>query len=517
MTAYFDHHPKPCGEYDRVYSLGSDCRVKEAMRFNYLGGKRGPFDWLGCYSIEALVKILENKFKDFFLLENLIPHPDEKNPAYRDTLNCFHTRHELARTDLSLEEQYPEFRKKIDGIIAAFLADIQKVDRILFVFNLEFVIDPLYSFETVDDFKKWISPLHQALKKLCKNQRCDLQIVTFREELLEFATEDLFINIKPMDYFVEWMEGDEAAYWKDLLSQVTLKDPALAKGYDNLLFRHEIILLSEKRQRDAFKNFVQNQMLVKNQFDQVLQEQWKKSLKELGFVVIPQILGEDFVDEMLVDIQKHHLEMGISDNLGLKKSMHIWYKSRCSQALLSSGTLMNLLNSVTDSQLRLWCDQSEFNEASLGGQELTSQMSFFMPLQDPYRAFTISVALDSATQKNGTLYVIPSSHLWGKAQSFLQGLEQHDEMPPEYLGHTIQQEFVTVQKGDIVLLDKDLWHGFYANQSEHPRRAYLLKCFEDGALYKKPAYETGDGPFQDQEKVATFSTPLLGSNFIPFV
>lgn len=62
-------------EYDRVISLGMDCRPKVIMDITGLSGKRTALDVIGTQKLERLIHVLSNRFSDIFLEENLANKP----------------------------------------------------------------------------------------------------------------------------------------------------------------------------------------------------------------------------------------------------------------------------------------------------------------------------------------------------------------------------------------------------------------------------------------------------------
>lgn len=94
------------------------------------------------------------------------------------------------------------------------------------------------------------------------------------------------------------------------------------------------------------------------------------------------------------------------------------------------------------------------------------------------------VSLDSATQKNGCLQVIPGSNKRGFRKWFhVEGATHHDRIVLNK-NEESNQVFVETEPGDIVLFSNYLIHSSSQNSSDLPRRAlrFVYKALDDDAL-----------------------------------
>ena len=94
------------------------------------------------------------------------------------------------------------------------------------------------------------------------------------------------------------------------------------------------------------------------------------------------------------------------------------------------------------------------------------------------------VSLDSATQENGCLQVIPGSHKRGFRKWFhVEGATHHDRIVLDK-NEESNQVFVETEPGDIVLFSNYLIHSSAQNSSDLPRRAlrFVYKALDDDAL-----------------------------------
>ena len=93
------------------------------------------------------------------------------------------------------------------------------------------------------------------------------------------------------------------------------------------------------------------------------------------------------------------------------------------------------------------------------------------------RMLSAFVALDPATVENGCLQVLVGSHLLGRVDHTMIG-SQHGVVPQRMT--QIEGLFEPVQcvmePGDVLFFDCNLLHRSAANDSDHPRRAFIM-CY----------------------------------------
>ena len=122
--------------YDVVFSLGGSCQVAYQLKRRGLRTKSGPFDWF-TVRMDALLRILENDFRDFMLFENLVVEQNrEGRLAVRDRLSTvlsLHDFHGAPDDPNSPICDYDEFRAKVDRRVAAFRKDVASSPSMLFV------------------------------------------------------------------------------------------------------------------------------------------------------------------------------------------------------------------------------------------------------------------------------------------------------------------------------------------------------------------------------------------------
>lgn len=138
-------------KYDLICSLGGNCMATSQIRQRGLRVASLPFDWTFIVNDKPLYKLAEgfkNKFKDFFLKENLQEMTDEEKAKtahedmakYVDTFsNYYYINH--FQKNIEIDNEYEKVKEKYDRRIERFIAFVEKADSILFVLSTFMKID----------------------------------------------------------------------------------------------------------------------------------------------------------------------------------------------------------------------------------------------------------------------------------------------------------------------------------------------------------------------------------------
>jgi ectoine hydroxylase-related dioxygenase (phytanoyl-CoA dioxygenase family) len=133
--------------------------------------------------------------------------------------------------------------------------------------------------------------------------------------------------------------------------------------------------------------------------------------------------------------------------------------------------------------VRFWHDQLFCKPAKHGGVVAWHQDYSYWTRTVPMQHLTAWVGLDDASQENGCLQYIPGSHRWGllnkpSLTGAMEGLKSFlNEEQAEMLKNPIPIE---MKKGFGSFHHPLLVHGSFENNSERPRRAFVLNVFADG-------------------------------------
>ena len=135
--------------------------------------------------------------------------------------------------------------------------------------------------------------------------------------------------------------------------------------------------------------------------------------------------------------------------------------------------------------VRFWHDQLFYKPAKHGGVVAWHQDYSYWTRTTPMQHLTSWVGLDDATTENGCLQYIPKSHNWGLLEK--PSLTGEMRGLVEFLSDDQARELenplpVKKKKGYGTFHHPLLVHGSFENNSERPRRAFVINVFADGTL-----------------------------------
>jgi len=137
--------------------------------------------------------------------------------------------------------------------------------------------------------------------------------------------------------------------------------------------------------------------------------------------------------------------------------------------------------------VRFWHDQLFCKPAKHGGVVAWHQDFSYWTRTTPMQHLTVWVGLDDVSQENGCLQYIPGSHRWGLLEKpvltgDMVGLKAFlNEEQTKQLDHPTPIE---MKKGFASIHHPLLVHGSFENNSDRPRRAFVLNVFADGTCSK---------------------------------
>lgn len=150
--------------------------------------------------------------------------------------------------------------------------------------------------------------------------------------------------------------------------------------------------------------------------------------------------------------------------------------------LWNPAFLMAASQLLGNSAVRFWHDQLFYKPAHHGGVVAWHQDYSYWTRTVPMQHLTCWTGLDDSTRENGCLYYVPKSHRWG----LLDKPELAGDMEGimNYLTEEQKAAFnpvsIELQKGHAAFHHPLLVHGSYKNESNRPRRAFVLNVFADG-------------------------------------
>ena len=132
--------------------------------------------------------------------------------------------------------------------------------------------------------------------------------------------------------------------------------------------------------------------------------------------------------------------------------------------------------------IRFWHDQLFCKPAYSGGVVAWHQDYSYWTRTKPMAHLTCWTGLDDTDVANGCLHYIPKSHTWGLLDK--PNLAGDMEGLLEFLTDEQKAQFkpipIELKKGYATFHHPLLIHGSYANETDRPRRAFVLNVFQDG-------------------------------------
>lgn len=133
--------------------------------------------------------------------------------------------------------------------------------------------------------------------------------------------------------------------------------------------------------------------------------------------------------------------------------------------------------------VRFWHDQLFCKPANHGGVVAWHQDFSYWTRTSPMQHLTAWVGLDDVSEENGCLQYIPGSHRWGLLNKpvltgEMEGLKAF--LNEEQTQQLAKPTPIEMKKGYATFHHPLLVHGSFENNSERPRRAFVLNVFADG-------------------------------------
>ncbi|EAR51960.1 SnoK-like protein [Oceanicola granulosus HTCC2516] len=162
---------------------------------------------------------------------------------------------------------------------------------------------------------------------------------------------------------------------------------------------------------------------------------------------------------------------------------------------------------LTGGPMRIWHDQALFKQPGFADNRTPwHHDAVYWPHRDHWRATTIWIALEDATEENGCMSFLPGTHALGP----LDPVALDD--PADIFAnapHLRQVDPVAcpLKAGSCTFHDGLVWHCAGPNRSERPRKAYAIIYMPDGTIY------TGANHVLTDTLDLTTGAPLAGDLF----
>ncbi|MGN4541668.1 papain-like cysteine peptidase [Bacillus cereus group sp. MYBK95-2] len=214
--------------YGVIVSLGGLCQVTNQIKRHNLRTFSGPLDWFYYPSLSDVNRLLQNRFKKFMKLENMVIEGSESygliesefdnqikwaeriTYCIKDTYyNCFSMHDFPINSEKDLKSTYPSFKAKLDTRINRFLEKINSSESILFI--------------RIWGNRDEAVELQNVLSEIT-NKDFNILIVNFKEGISNIVEQNWGISrvcsIELPRYQDRW-EGDDSD-WDVILNKITL-------------------------------------------------------------------------------------------------------------------------------------------------------------------------------------------------------------------------------------------------------------------------------------------------------
>ncbi|MFT5524251.1 MAG: ectoine hydroxylase-related dioxygenase (phytanoyl-CoA dioxygenase family) [Pirellulaceae bacterium] len=203
----------------------------------------------------------------------------------------------------------------------------------------------------------------------------------------------------------------------------------------------------------------------------------RQKLDEQGFVLLPELIGIDEVEEFVELLEEVYLREGeaagseFKQELGCRRLANLVNKGDRFGELIVDERVLPLVNHVLQNSVKLSSLNARSAEPSVSAtQPLHADMA---AIRDAFGNWVCNVVwmLDDFTSDNGTLRIVPKSH-------------QFDQLPQDAMGDPTanhpDEVNVTAKRGSVLILNAHTWHGGTANKTNQPRRAiHAFYCRRD--------------------------------------
>lgn len=222
--------------------------------------------------------------------------------------------------------------------------------------------------------------------------------------------------------------------------------------------------------------------------------------KTFGYVSNIRLLEEEHVDQLneelltIMDVKSrihdllyefHTNESEDPDRIIFHSLGHWRMTPGFHDILWNPAYVMAAYQLLGNKAVRFWHDQLFCKPANHGGVVAWHQDYSYWTRTLPMQHLTTWVGLDDSSEENGCLQYIPGSHHWGlldkpSLTGEMEGLVKflNEEQAKQLENPTP----IEMKKGHGAFHHPLLVHGSFENNSERPRRAFVLNVFADGTI-----------------------------------
>ncbi len=202
----------------------------------------------------------------------------------------------------------------------------------------------------------------------------------------------------------------------------------------------------------------------------------EEQLDRLGFVVLPECIDERLLEKLIQkveDLWEREDELAGSEfrlEENTRRLANLVNKSRLFDQVVLHGYSLALVHHILGEFKLSSLNARSANPMSASGQPLHCDGGFLPDQQGPLVA-NVVWCLDDFNIDNGTLRIVPGTHLSG---TLPQGtLKNPETTHPD-------EELISAKAGSLIVINAHLWHSGMENRTQHPRRAlHAYYCRRD--------------------------------------
>lgn len=196
--------------------------------------------------------------------------------------------------------------------------------------------------------------------------------------------------------------------------------------------------------------------------------QAKTALDECGFIVLPEFVDPDWLQELQQATEQQFAAEGAAAGAefktesGSRRLANLVNKGEMFRRVISEPRLLSYIELVLGPEFKL----SSLNARSANprngiSQPLHADMGAIADDQGYWVCNSVWM-LDDFTEENGPIRVVPGSHRWNRLPQDL--IDDPSQPHPD-------EVIITGTAGTVVVMNAHAWHGGTANRTDRPRTA----------------------------------------------
>ncbi|MEC9095624.1 MAG: phytanoyl-CoA dioxygenase family protein [Planctomycetota bacterium] len=202
----------------------------------------------------------------------------------------------------------------------------------------------------------------------------------------------------------------------------------------------------------------------------------QEKLDERGFVVLPSCINQRLLAQLIQKVECLWTREGklagaeFKQEENARRLANLVDKSRLFEQVVLQADALALVHHVLGEFKLSSLNARSANPLSASGQPLHCDGGL-LPDQQGALAVNVVWCLDDFKIDNGTLRVVPGTHLAGKLPQ--EALDNPEARHPD-------EELICTKAGSLIVMNAHLWHSGMNNGSSHPRRAlHAYYCRRD--------------------------------------